>query len=307
MENKTPTLIVLLGPTGVGKTALSLRLAERLNSPVISADSRQFYEALRIGVAAPAKEELERVRHYFVGNLQLTDYYSASRFETDVLHLLHQLFQTRDTVLMCGGSMLYLDAVCKGIDDIPAIDEQLRADLRALYEKEGVDPIRNQLKLLDPVFYKQVDLQNHKRVIHALEICLAAGKPYSSLRKNEVKQRPFKIVKIGLQRDRDELYGRINRRVDEMMAQGLLEEARAVYPFRRLNALNTVGYKELFKYFSGEWTLDFAVDKIKQHTRLYARKQMTWFKRDAEIRWFHPDEAEAILNAYISKNKYFVQ
>ena len=285
-----PKLIVLLGPTGVGKTALSLDLAEHLNSPVISADSRQFYQALRIGTAAPTKEELERVKHYFVGNLQLTDYYSASQFETDVLHLLDDLFQSHETILISGGSMMYIDAVCKGIDDIPTVDEKLRTDLKELYEKEGIDPIRNQLKLLDPVFYRQVDLQNHKRVIHALEICLMAGKPYSSLRKNEKKQRPFKIIKIGLQRPREELYERINRRVDEMMAQGLLEEARAVYPFRHLNALNTVGYKELFNYFSGEWTLDFAIEKIKQNTRIYSRKQMTWFKRDTEIRWFHPDK-----------------
>jgi tRNA dimethylallyltransferase len=291
----TKTLIVLSGPTGVGKTALSLDLAEHLNSPVISADSRQFYRALPIGTAAPTKEELERVQHYFVGNLQLTDYYSASQFETDVIRLLDDLFQTHETILMSGGSMMYIDAVCKGIDDIPTIDGKLRADLKELYEKEGIDPIRNQLKLLDPVFYKQVDLQNHKRVIHALEICLMAGKPYSSLRKNEIKQRPFKIVKIGLQRDREELYGRINRRVDEMMAQGLLEEARAVYPLRHLNSLNTVGYKELFNYFSGEWTLDFAIEKIKQNTRIYSRKQMTWFKRDAEIQWFHPDKTGAIF------------
>ncbi|MDR0768438.1 MAG: tRNA (adenosine(37)-N6)-dimethylallyltransferase MiaA [Dysgonamonadaceae bacterium] len=285
-----PTLIVLLGPTGVGKTALSLQLAEYLDSPVISADSRQFYRALQIGTAAPTKEELKRVKHYFVGNLQLTDYYSASQFETDVLRLLDNLYQTHETILMNGGSMMYIDAVCKGIDDIPTIDKTLRADLEQLYEKEGIEPIRNQLKLLDPVFYRQIDLQNHKRVIHALEICMAAGKPYSSLRKNEIKQRPFKVVKIGLQRDREELYGRINRRVDEMMERGLLEEARATYPFRHLNALNTIGYKELFNYFAGEWTLDFAVEKIKQHTRIYSRKQMTWFKRDREIRWFHPEE-----------------
>ncbi|MCL2651580.1 MAG: tRNA (adenosine(37)-N6)-dimethylallyltransferase MiaA [Candidatus Azobacteroides sp.] len=296
ISQDVPTLIVLLGPTGVGKTALSLDLAEHLNSPVISADSRQFYQALPLGTAAPTKEEQKRVQHYFVGNLQLTDYYSASQFETDVLRLLDNLFQNHETILMSGGSMMYIDAVCKGIDDIPTVNEKLRADLKELYEKEGIEPIRNQLKLLDPAFYKQVDLQNYKRVIHALEICLMAGKPYSSLRKNKIKQRPFKIIKIGLQRPREELYERINRRVDDMMAQGLLEEARAVYPFRHLNSLNTVGYKELFNYFSGEWTLDFAVEKIKQNTRIYSRKQMTWFKRDPEILWFHPDEVKQ--NAY---------
>jgi len=291
-----PTLIVLLGPTGVGKTALSLDLAEYFNSPVISADSRQFYQALPIGTAAPTKEELERIQHYFVGNLQLTDYYSASQFEADVLLLLNDLFQSHKIILMSGGSMMYIDAVCRGIDDIPTIDEKLRADLKELYEKDGIESIRSQLKIHDPVFYKQVDLKNHKRVIHALEICLMAGKPYSSLRKNEKKQRPFKIIKIGLQRPREELYERINRRVDEMMALGLLEEAREVYPFRHLNSLNTVGYKELFNFFSGDWSLDFAVEKIKQNTRIYSRKQMTWFKRDPEIHWFHPDDPRLLLH-----------
>jgi len=282
------TLIVLLGPTGVGKTELSLQLAESLGSPILSADSRQLYKDLAIGTAAPTPEEQARIKHYFVGTLQLTDYYSASQFEEDAIALLDDLFQSHETVLMSGGSMMYIDAVCKGIDEIPTIDETLRADLRDLYHREGIDPIRQQLKLLDPVFYKQVDLQNHKRVIHALEICLMAGKPYSSLRTNMVKPRPFRILKIGLQREREELYERINRRVNQMIEQGLLEEARSVYYLRHLNSLNTVGYKELFKYFSGEWTLEFAVEKIKQNTRIYSRKQMTWFKRDKEIQWVHP-------------------
>ena len=288
------TLIVLLGPTGVGKTELSLQLAEHFKSPIISADSRQLYKELPIGTAAPTPEEQAKIKHYFVGTLQLTDYYSASQFEEDVISLLNDLFQTHETILMCGGSMLYIDAVCKGIDDIPTIDETLRADLRELYQKEGIDPIRQQLKLLDPVFYKQVDLKNHKRVIHALEICLMAGKPYSSLRTDSKKPRPFNIIKIGLKRDREELYERINQRVDKMMEQGLLEEARSVYHLRHLNSLNTVGYKELFKYFSGEWTLDFAVEKIKQNTRIYSRKQMTWFNRDDEIRWVHLGEVGEI-------------
>jgi len=288
------TLIVLLGPTGVGKTELSLKLAESLGSSVISADSRQLYRELTIGTAVPAPEEQAQIKHYFVGTLQLTDYYSASQYEEDVISLLDNLFQSHETILMSGGSMMYIDAVCKGIDDIPTIDETLRADLRELYQKEGIDPIRQQLKLLDPVFYRQVDLQNHKRVIHALEICLMAGKPYSSLRTDSSKPRPFRIVKIGLKRDREELYERINQRVDKMMEQGLLEEARSVYHLRHLNSLNTVGYKELFNYFSGEWTLDFAVEKIKQNTRIYSRKQMTWFKRDKEIHWFHPEQMEEI-------------
>ena len=284
------TLAVLLGPTGVGKTEVSLRLAEHLGSPILSADSRQLYKDLAIGTAAPAADDLQRVQHYFVGILELSDYYSASRFEEDALRLLTDLFETHDTLIMSGGSMMYIDAVCKGIDDIPTIDETLRRDIRSLYEKEGLDPIRQQLKILDPVFYRQVDLKNPKRVIHALEICLMTGKPYSSLRTNATKERPFRILKIGLTRDREELYDRINRRVDRMMENGLLDEARRVYPFRHFNSLNTVGYKELFQYFDGLWSLELAVEKIKQNTRIYARKQMTWFKRDKEIVWIHPEE-----------------
>ena len=298
--NLEPFLIVLLGPTGVGKTDLSIQIAKKLNSPIISADSRQLYKDLVIGTAAPTSYELEQAKHYFVGTLGLEDYYSASQFETDVMNLLKELHQTHNAVLMTGGSMMYIDAVCKGIDEIPTIDEDLRAEIFSLYEKEGLDPIRQQLKLLDPVFYNQVDLKNYKRVIHALEICLMTGKPYSSLRSNTAKKRPFEIIKIGLKRDREELYDRINQRVDKMMQDGLLEEARKVYPFKELNSLNTVGYKELFQYFSGDWTLDFAVEKIKQNSRIYSRKQMTWFKRDSEIAWFHPDDKTEILE-YIKK------
>jgi len=288
-------LIVLLGPTGVGKTELSLQLASKFESPIISADSRQLYKDLVIGTAAPTAEELNRIKHYFVGSLELTDYYSASQFEEDVIQLLENLHQSHETVIMSGGSMMYIDAVCKGIDDIPTIDETLRAEVFALFEKEGLEPIRQQLKILDPVFYNQVDLQNHKRVIHALEICLMTGKPYSSFRTNSIKKRPFEILKIGLTRDREELYERINSRVDKMMEDGLLDEARSVYPYRHLNSLNTVGYKELFRFFDGEWSLDFAIEKIKQNSRIYSRKQMTWFKRDKEIAWFHPEDTQAIF------------
>jgi tRNA dimethylallyltransferase len=283
------TLVVLLGPTGVGKTELSLRLAEHWACPILSADSRQLYKDLPIGTAAPTRDELQRAHHYFVGHLDLADYYSASRFEEEAIVLLANLHETHDTVLMSGGSMLYIDAVCQGIDEIPAVDESLRAELQELYQKEGMDIIRRQLQALDPVFYKQVDLKNPQRVIHALEICLTAGKPYSSLRKHQIKQRPFRILKIGLQRDREELYDRINRRVDRMMDNGLLDEARRLYPHRHLNALNTVGYKELFLHFDGEYDLPSAIEKIKQNTRIYARKQITWFKRDTDILWHHPD------------------
>ncbi|GHT08770.1 tRNA dimethylallyltransferase 1 [Bacteroidia bacterium] len=289
--NEEKTLIVLLGPTGVGKTDLSLRLAEKLGCPIISADSRQIYKDLVIGTAAPAAADLARVKHYFVGELSLDDYFSAGRFEEEVLKLLAQLHQEHDTVLMCGGSMMYIDAVCKGIDVMPDIDAKLRADIWKQFETDGLEPIAQQLKLLDPQFYNKVDQKNHKRVIHALEVCLQTGKTYSSWRTNSVKKRPFRIEKIGLTRDREELYDRINQRVDQMMANGFLDEARKVHAINSLtplNSLNTVGYKELFRYLNGEWSLEFAIEKIKQNTRIYSRKQMTWFKRDPEIQWFHP-------------------
>lgn len=279
------TLLVLLGPTGVGKTEWSLRVAEELKTPIISADSRQVYRGLAIGTAAPTAGQLQRVPHYFVGALSPEDYYSASEFEEEVLALLGRLHEEHPVVVMTGGSMMYIDAVCNGIDAIPTIDEGLRNDLQQLYRKEGLDPIRQQLKILDPVFYNEVDLKNPKRVIHALEVCLMAGKPYSSLRTNPRKQRPFRIIKVGLTREREELYDRINRRVDQMVADGLVEEARDLFPLRHLNALNTVGYKELFEYFEGNCTLEFAIDKIKQHSRNYARKQLSWFRRDKTIHW----------------------
>lgn len=281
------TLLVLLGPTGVGKTELSLQVAERLKSPIISSDSRQIYKQMTIGTAAPSNEQLKRVPHYFVRMLEPEDYYSASRFEDDAVSLIETLLKTHPVVVMTGGSMMYIDAVCKGVDEIPTIDEKLRKEIYDLYKKEGLDAIRARLKILDPIFYNQVDLKNPKRVIHALEVCLMAGKPYSSLRTNSVKERSFKIVKVGFKRERDELYSRINQRVDKMIKDGLVEEARKLYPKRHLNSLNTVGYKELFEYFDGNWTLDFAIDKIKQHSRNYARKQLTWFKKDKEIRWIN--------------------
>lgn len=280
-------LIVLLGPTGVGKTALSIDLAKYLDTVIISADSRQFYKGLEIGTAAPTKEQQQMVEHFLVGQLNISDYYSASEFEQDALRLINNLHQSRDFVVATGGSMMYIDALCNGIDEVPTIDESLRKELYDKFEREGLNPIRAQLKVLDPQFYDEVDLKNYKRVIHALEVCLMTGKPYSSFRTKTKKPRPFNIIKIGLLRDREELYSRINQRVDLMMEQGLLEEARKYYPFKHLNSLNTVGYKELFKYFDGEWALDFAVEKIKQNSRIYSRKQMTWFKRDEEINWIN--------------------
>lgn len=289
------TLIVLLGPTGVGKTELSLRVASHVGSPIISADSRQLYKELVIGTAAPTAEQLARIKHYFVGTLSLTDYYNASQFEEEVLLCLENLFQSISNVVMTGGSMMYIDAVCNGIDELPTVSQEIRTNLMKRFEVEGLDPIREDLKRLDPQHYNEVDLNNYKRVIHALEICLMTGRPYSELRTNTKKTRPFRIIKIGLTRDREELCDRINARVDQMMRDGLLEEARHVYPYKHLNSLNTVGYKEMFNYLDGEWPLDFAIEKIKRNSRVYARKQMTWFKRDKEINWFHPDNIEGIL------------
>lgn len=297
--NSKPTLIVLIGPTGVGKTELSLRLAEYFHTCIVSCDSRQLYADLKIGTAAPTEPQLARVPHHFIGTLQLTDYYSAAQYESEAIDLLNRLFEIHSTVILTGGSMMYVYAICKGIDDIPTVDAETRQLMLQKYEQEGLEHLCAELKLLDPEYYKIVDLKNPKRVIHALEICYMTGKTYTSFRTQQKKERPFRIIKIGLKREREELYERINLRVDQMMEEGLEEEARNVYPYRHLNALNTVGYKELFKYFDGEWTLPFAVEKIKQNSRIYSRKQMTWFKRDEEIHWFHPDEEAEILQTIL--------
>lgn len=292
----THTLIVLIGPTGVGKTELSLSIAEHFKTSIVSSDSRQLYADLKIGTAAPTSNQLARVPHHFVGTLKLTDYYSAAQYETDVLAKLEELFQQNDVVLLTGGSMMYVDAICKGIDDIPTVDKETRELMIQRYEEEGLEKLCAELKILDPEYYKIVDLKNPKRVIHALEICYMTGKTYTSFRTRSTKERPFRIIKIGLRREREELYDRINRRVDIMMQDGLLEEAKNVYEYKHLNSLNTVGYKEIFQYLDGEWTLDFAIEKIKQNSRIYSRKQMTWFKRDTDITWFHPDQKEEIMN-----------
>ena len=295
------TLLVLLGPTGVGKTVGSIRIAEKLSSPILSADSRQLYKGMSIGTAAPTPDQLSRVKHYFVGILSPEEYYSASRYEEEAITLIEKLHKKHPVVVMVGGSMLYIDAVCRGIDEMPTIDDELRKDLQQLYRKEGLDPIRQQLKLLDPVFYRQVDLKNPKRVIHALEVCLMTGKPYSSLRTNLRKKRPFRIVKIGFTRERQELYDRINARVDDMIDNGLIEEAQQLYPLRHLNSLNTVGYKELFDFFDGKCDLNTAIEKIKQHSRNYARKQLSWFKRDKEIHWINLSDEKIDVEAQIMK------
>ena len=293
-------LIVVTGPTAVGKTALCLDMAETLRIPIINADSRQLFRELRIGTAAPTASQMQRAKHYFVGTLSIGDYYSASMYEQDVLTLLDELFTQSDTALLTGGSMMYIDAVCNGIDDIPTVDEQTRRLMKQRLADEGLDALVEELRRLDPEHYAIVDRQNPRRVVHALEICHMTGLTYTSFRKAEKKQRPFSIIKIGLNRDREELYQRINRRVDQMMDEGLLDEARRMLPFRNENALNTVGYKELFNYFDGIWDLEEAVERIKGNTRRYARKQLTWFKRDEQMQWFHPDNQESIKK-YISQ------
>ncbi len=290
------TLIVLVGPTGVGKTKLSLTLAKRYGTPIINADSRQLFREIPVGTAAPTPEERSEIKHYFVGNLSLQDYYNASMFECDVINLLDKLFSKNGVALMSGGSMMYIDAVCNGIDDIPSVDTNIREQLKNKYENEGLDGIIKELERLDPDYFNIVDRKNHKRVIHAVEICYSTGKTYTSFRKRKKKDRPFNIIKIGLLRERNELYDRIDRRVDEMLKCGLLDEVKTVYPFRRLNSLNTVGYKELFDYLDGKCSLEDAVFKIKCNTHKYCRKQLTWFKRDSSIHWFSPENIEEIIN-----------
>jgi tRNA dimethylallyltransferase len=291
------TLIVITGPTAVGKTALCLHIAKHYGIPIVNADSRQIYRELKIGTAAPTEDQLRQVRHYFVGTLGLDDYYSASMYEEQVMALLqNELFAQGDLALMTGGSMMYIDAVCNGIDDIPTVDDVTRETLKRRLAEEGLERLCEELKRLDPEHYEVEDKKNPRRVVHALEICLMTGQTYTSFRKNERKERPFRIVKIGLNRPREELYERINSRVDQMMADGLLEEARRLYPRRELNALNTVGYKEMFAYLDGTWSLDEAVERLKGNTRRYARKQLTWFKKDPDVAWFAPNETEKIIN-----------
>lgn len=275
-------------------------LARRFDIPIINADSRQLFRELKIGTAAPTPQQLQQVRHYFVGSLSIGDYYSASMYEQDVMKLLGELFQKSDYALLSGGSMMYIDAVCNGIDDIPTVDDETRTTMKRRLAEEGLEALVEELRQLDPEHYETVDRQNPRRVVHALEICHMTGKTYTSFRKAQKKQRPFDIIKIGLNREREQLYQRINLRVDQMMADGLLDEVKAILPYRTVNALNTVGYKELFNYLDGIWDLEEAVERIKGNTRRYARKQLTWFKRDTQMRWFHPDDQELMMN-YISQ------
>ena len=281
------TLIVILGPTGVGKTELCLRVAEYFHIPVINADSRQIYRGIPIGTATPTQEQQARVKHEMVEILDIGEYYNASMFENDVLSLLEKQFQHNDIALMSGGSMMYIDAVCDGMGDLPTVSDEERTTMKKRLAEEGLDALCEELHELDPEYYEIVDKKNYRRVIHALEIIHTTGQTFTSLRTGEKKERPFNIVKIGLNRDREELYERINNRVDAMMREGLLDEAKRWYAQRDFQSLNTVGYKELFAYFDGVWSLEEAVERIKGNTRRYCRKQLTWFKRDKTIRWFN--------------------
>lgn len=294
------TLVVVTGPTAVGKTSLCLKIAQYYSIPIINADSRQIYKEMKIGTASPTVQEQETVKHYFVNQLELDKYYNASMFEQDVIRLLdEQLFADSNIALMSGGSMMYIDAVCNGIDDIPTVDEETRAYLMRKYEQEGLDRLCEELRILDPEHYAEVDRKNARRVIHALEICYMTGRTYTSYRTKSRKERSFNLLKIGLNRPREELYERINLRVDNMIKKGLVDEVRQLYGKRTYNALNTVGYKELFEYIDGNYSLEEAIERIKGNTRRYARKQLTWYKRDKDIRWFNPENEKEILN-YIS-------
>lgn len=295
-KNSKPLLIVLLGPTGVGKTQTSLSLASSFNCPIISSDSRQIFKELSIGTAAPTTSDLEAAKHYFIHTHSIFDTYSAGEYEQDVLGLLEDLYKTKPVALLVGGSMMYIDAVCNGMDEIPSIDTETREFWLKEYNEKGLAHIQQKLFDLDPVHYNEVDLLNPKRIIHALEVCSVAGVPFSSLRSGRKKERPFEVVKIGLIRPRPDLYQRINTRVDEMMKEGLLEEAKPLFEFRNLNSLNTVGYKEIFSYLEGSITLDEAIELIKRNSRHYAKRQMTWFRRDPLIQWFHPDQQVEIVS-----------
>ncbi len=296
------TLVVVLGPTGVGKSDISIQIAKHFQTEIISADSRQFFKEISIGTAVPDKKDLEEIPHHFIQNKSIHDYYNVSSFEIEALDLMEALFKKVNPLLLVGGSMLYLDTICFGIDDIPTVDAKTRKLVNDWYEENGIDALKQRLLELDPEYYSIVDLNNHKRMLHAVEVCLISGRKYSSFRTNVAKQRPFNVIKIGINlEDRKILYERINQRVVSMIKSGLVEEAREVYPYRNLNSLNTVGYKELFSYFDGTCSLDEAIDMIQRNTRKYARKQLTWFRRDSQIVWFEPHQVPEIIQCIDNK------
>jgi len=295
------TLIIVLGPTGIGKSDISIQLAKHYHSEIVSADSRQFFRELSIGTAVPSSEDMKIVPHHFIQNKSIHDYYNVSDYETEAIKLISELFARVNPIVLTGGSMLYVDTICNGIDDIPTVDPEIRDDVIRWYEKNGIEALRERLLEIDPEYYRIVDLNNPKRLLHAVEIHQMTGLPFTSFRKKTVKERPFRVIKIGINQDRKVLYERINQRVLKMMDAGLLDEAMTVYPYRKLNSLNTVGYKELFTYLDGDCTLDEAIDMIQRNTRKYARKQLTWFRRDQQIKWFEPNQIQEIIEFVDSK------
>ena len=296
LTNSAKYLVVIAGPTAVGKTDVAIKLATHFKSEIISADSRQFYREMSIGTAKPDQDQLKSIKHHFIGQLSISDYFNVSVFENEVIKLLKNLFINTNIIFLVGGSGLYIDAVCKGIDELPDPEEELREDIKQLFAKEGIEALRSQLKILDPVYYQEVDLANPKRIMRALEVCLTTGKPYSSLRVNQQSPRTFNIIKIGLTRERETLYDIINHRVDVMMDMGLLNEVKGLLPFKELNALNTVGYKELFAYLAEECSLTEAIEKIKTNSRRYAKRQLTWFRRYDDITWFDANQEVEIVD-----------
>jgi tRNA dimethylallyltransferase len=295
LSNTSKFLIVVAGPTAVGKTDLCIKIAKKFNTTIISSDSRQFFREMKIGTAKPTPAEQAEVEHHFVDNLSVMEDYDVRKFEQDALLLLNELFSDHQYVVMTGGSGLYVDAICNGFDEMPEIPSGVREELNNLYQREGLEKLQQMVKEADPVYYGQVDLQNPQRLIRALEVFQGTGTPFSAFRKKEKAERPFKIIKVGLERDRQELYERINLRMDQMIAEGLFEEAAGLFPLRHLNALQTVGYSEIFRFMEGEYDKEEAIRLLKRNSRRYAKRQMTWFKKDPEMVWFHPSELGAIF------------
>jgi tRNA dimethylallyltransferase len=297
---KNKFLIIILGPTASGKTAAGIKIAKIFQTEIISADSRQFYKELKIGTAVPDTFQMSGITHHFIQTISVHDYFNVSMFEQAVLKILDRLFLTKDFVVMVGGSGMYIDVICHGIDNLPTIDPEIREKLQQKLQHEGIEGLRSELRKMDPLYYAKADLNNPKRILKALEISVMTGIPYSSFLTSPRKERPFKILKIGLKTDRDKLYNNINTRVDDMIKKGFIEEARSLYDIRHLNALNTVGYKEIFDYIDGKITLEQAVTLIKRNTRRYARRQLTWFNRDKDIIWFNPEDIDSVID-YIKR------
>ena len=302
MNKKNKNLIIITGPTAIGKTGLAVFLAKQLKTEILSFDSRQFYKEMKIGTAVPSDEELAEIPHHFIQNLSIHDNYSVGDFERDALEKLDELFQKYDSVVMVGGSGMFEKAVTEGLDEFPEVDKTIRQNLIYEFDIQGIEPLQKELLEVDPVYYKSVDKQNPVRIIRALEICRGTGKPFSSFRKNKTAERNFQTIKIGLELPREEIYERINQRVDLMMENGLLEEVKSLYGCKKLNSLQTVGYKELFDYLDGKISLDFAVEEIKKNTRRYAKRQLTWYRKDEKVKWFSPNEKEEILQYILNSD-----